>query len=227
MKGLEEKIQYCFQNRNQLELAMSHTYYANEMKGKESNERIEYLGDAVLELISSEYIYKTYPKLPEGEMTKTRAYAVCEDSLAIVANKFSFSDFLRVGKCEGTTNGKYRNSILADAVEAIIGAIYLDGGYEEAKKFILPNIIPQIEEYTKNRNRDYKTQLQEKLQIHGEVKIEYRLVGEKGPDHAKTFDVEVYCNHILLGSGEGKSKKDAEMNAAKIALENKNIEILE
>lgn len=226
MKKLEDKIQYHFKNRTLLELAMSHTSYANELKGKESNERIEYLGDAVLELISSEYIYKTYSKLPEGEMTKTRAYAVCEDSLAMVANKYSFSDFLQVGKCEGMTNGRYRNSILADAVEATIGAIYLDGGYEEAKKFILPNIIPQIEEYIKNGNRDYKTQLQEKLQVRGEVKIEYRLVDEKGPDHAKIFTVEVYCNEVLLGNGEGKSKKDAEMNAAKLALENKSFEQL-
>ena len=156
-------------------------------------------------------------------MTKTRAYAVCEDSLAIVANKYSFSDFLQVGKCEIMNNGKYRNSILADAVEATIGAIYLDGGFEEAKKFILPNIIPQIEEYIKNGNKDYKTQLQEKLQKHGEVKIEYRLLAEKGPDHDKTFDVEVYCDDVLLGAGEGKSKKDAEMNAAKAALNSKNI----
>ena len=218
MKGLEEKIGYKFKKIELLELAMSHTSYANEIKGQDSNERIEYLGDAVLELIASEYIYKTYPKLPEGEMTKTRAYAVCEDSLAIVANKYSFSDFLRVGKCETKTNGKYRNSILADAVEATIGAIFLDSGYDNAKNFILPNIIPQIEDYIKNGNKDYKTQLQEKLQAHGEVKIEYKLVGEKGPDHAKIFSVEVYCNDVLLGSGEGKSKKDAEMNAAKEAL---------
>lgn len=223
MKSLEDKIQYRFKNTSLLEVAMSHTSYANELKGKESNERIEYLGDAVLELIASEYIYKTYSKLPEGEMTKTRAYAVCEDSLAKVANKYGFSDFLQVGKCESMVNGRYRNSILADAVEATIGAIYLDGGFEAAKKFILPNIIPQIEEYIKNGNKDYKTQLQEKLQVHGEVKIEYRLVGEKGPDHAKTFTVEVYCNNILLGNGEGKSKKDAEMNAAKTALEDKKI----
>ena len=220
MKNLEEKLGYKFKNIKFLELAMSHTSYANEIKGQESNERIEYLGDAVLELIASEYVYKTYSKLPEGEMTKTRAYAVCEDSLAIVANKYSFSDFLRVGKCETKTNGKYRNSILADAVEATIGAIFLDSGYENAKNFILPNIIPQIEDYIKNGNKDYKTQLQEKLQANGEVKIEYKLVGEKGPDHAKIFDVEVYCNDVLLGSGEGKSKKDAEMNAAKEALNN-------
>lgn len=218
MKGLEEKLGYKFKDIKLLELAMSHTSYANEIKGQDSNERIEYLGDAVLELIASEYIYKTYPKLPEGEMTKTRAYAVCEDSLAIVANKYSFSDFLRVGKCETKTNGKYRNSILADAVEATIGAIFLDSGYDNAKNFILPNIIPQIEDYIKNGNKDYKTQLQEKLQANGEVKIEYKLIGEKGPDHAKIFSVEVYCNNVLLGSGEGKSKKDAEMNAAKEAL---------
>lgn len=220
LKNLEEKLNYRFKDIKLLELAMSHTSYANEIKGQESNERIEYLGDAVLELIASEYIYKTYSKLPEGEMTKTRAYAVCEDSLAIVANKYSFSDFLRVGKCEAKSNGKYRNSILADAVEATIGAIFLDSGYENAKNFILPNIIPQIEDYIKNGNKDYKTQLQEKLQANGEVKIEYKLVGEKGPDHAKIFDVEVYCNDVLLGSGEGKSKKDAEMNAAKEALNN-------
>ncbi len=218
MKGLEEKLGYKFKDIKLLELAMSHTSYANEIKGQDSNERIEYLGDAVLELIASEYIYKTYPKLPEGEMTKTRAYAVCEDSLAIVANKYSFSDFLRVGKCETKTNGKYRNSILADAIEATIGAIFLDSGYDSAKNFILPNIIPQIEDYIKNGNKDYKTQLQEKLQANGEVKIEYKLIGEKGPDHAKIFSVEVYCNNVLLGSGEGKSKKDAEMNAAKEAL---------
>lgn len=222
MKNLGKKIGYHFNNIKLLELAMSHTSYANEMKGRESNERIEYLGDAVLELISSEYIYKTYPKLPEGEMTKTRAYAVCEKSLAKVANKYSFSDFLQVGKCEVMNDGKCRDSILADAVEATIGAIYLDGGYEKAKEFILPNIIPQIEEYIKNGNKDYKTQLQEKLQERGEVKIEYKLIAERGPDHDKVFDVEVYCDNILLGSGEGKSKKDAEMNAAKEALNRSN-----
>lgn len=222
MKDLEQKLGYKFNNIKLLELAMSHTSYANESKGKESNERIEFLGDAVLELIASEYIYKTYPKLPEGEMTKTRAYAVCEDSLAIVANKYSFSDFLQVGKCESMNEGKYRSSILADAVEATIGAIFLDGGFENAKNFILPNIILQIEDYIKHGNKDYKTQLQEKLQVNGEVKIEYKLVGEKGPDHAKIFDVEVYCDEVLLGAGEGKSKKDAEMNAAKVALEKYN-----
>ncbi len=215
---LEEKIGYKFKNKDLLHLALSHTSYANETKNAQSNERIEYLGDAVLELISSEYIYKTYPKMPEGEMTKTRAFAVCENSLAKVANSYEFSEYLLVGKCETKKDGKYRNSILADAVEAVIGAIFLDSGIEEAKKFILPNIIPQIEEYVKNGNKDYKTQLQEKLQVHGEVKIEYKLVSESGPDHDKTFVVEVYCDGKLLGKGEGRSKKEAEMHAAQKAL---------
>ena len=217
--SLEERIRYNFKNKDLLQVALSHTSYANETKNEQSNERIEYLGDAVLELISSEYIYKTYPNLPEGEMTKTRAYAVCENSLAKVANKYDFSEYLLVGKCEAMINGKYRNSILADAVEAVIGAIFLDAGIEKAKEFILPNIIPQIEDYIKNGNKDYKTQLQEKLQVHGDVKIEYKLVEEKGPDHEKIFVVEVYCNDKLLGKGEGRSKKEAEMRAAQIALQ--------
>ena len=216
--SLEERVGYNFKNKDLLHVALSHTSYANETKNAQSNERIEYLGDAVLELISSEYIYKTYPNLPEGEMTKTRAYAVCEDSLAKVANKYDFSEYLLVGKCEAMVNGKYRNSILADAVEAVIGAIFLDAGIEKAKEFILPNIIPQIEDYIKNGNKDYKTQLQEKLQVHGDVKIEYKLVEEKGPDHEKIFVVEVYCNDKLLGKGEGRSKKEAEMHAAQTAL---------
>lgn len=216
--SLEERIGYYFNNKALLHVALSHTSYANEHKNTQSNERIEYLGDAVLELISSEYVYKTYPNLPEGEMTKIRAYAVCEDSLAKVANKYDFSEYLLVGKCEAMVNGRYRNSILADAVEAVIGAIFLDAGIEKAKEFILPNIIPQIEDYIKNGNKDYKTQLQEKLQVHGDVKIEYKLVDEKGPDHEKIFVVEVYCNDKLLGKGEGRSKKEAEMHAAQTAL---------
>ncbi len=216
--SIEEKIEYKFKNRKLIEKAMTHTSYANETKGLESNERLEFLGDAILELISSEYLFDKYPQMPEGEMTKTRAYAVCEMSLAKVANKFGFSDFLKVGKSEKKVNGKYRDSILADSVEATIGAIYLDSNYENAKNFILPNIIPQIEDYVANGGKDYKTRLQEKLQEHGDVKIEYILIGERGPDHAKIFDVEVKCDGKVLGKGEGTSKKEAEMNAAKNAL---------
>ena len=208
---LSDIIGYEFKDKSLIDTALTHTSYANEVKGKIHNERIEYLGDAVLELISSEYIYKTYPNLSEGEMTKTRAYSVCEDSLAEIANNYGFSDFLNVGKCEEKINGRYRNSILADSVEAVIGAIFLDGGIEEAKKFILPNIIKKIEEYLTEGSKDYKTILQEKLQKNGEVKIEYKIIGETGPEHNKTFISEVYCNGKLLGKGTGKSKKEAEM----------------
>ena len=215
---IEEAIKYIFKNKNLIKTAMHHTSYANEHNGMESNERLEYLGDAVLELIASEYIFNNYPNMPEGEMTKTRAYAVCEESLSIVANRFGFSDFLQVGKCESKINGQYRNSILADSVEATIGAIYLDSNYENARNFILPNIVPQIEDYVANGGKDYKTRLQEKLQVHGTINIEYKLIAERGPDHAKVFDVEVLCNNKVLGKGEGRSKKEAEMNAAKNAL---------
>lgn len=216
--NLEEKIGYTFKNKKFLEIALTHTSYANETKEKQNNERSEFLGDAVLELISSEYIFKTYPNLSEGEMTKTRAYCVCEDSLAEIANKYGFSDFLHVGKSEEKVNGIYRNSILADSVEAVIGAIFLDSGIEEARSFILPNLMPKVEEYLQSGGKDYKTQLQEKLQVHGDVKIEYKIVREEGPEHNKTFVSEVYCNGKLLGQGKGKSKKDAEMEAAKQAL---------
>ena len=215
---IEEVIGYEFKDKKLIENAMHHTSYSNEHKNMASNERLEFLGDAILELIASDYIYKTYPKMPEGEMTKTRAYAVCEDSLSIVANRFGFSDFLLVGKCENKVDGKYRNSILADSVEATIGAIYLDAGLERAREFILPNILPQIEDYIAHGGKDYKTRLQEKLQSNGDVKIEYILIGERGPDHAKIFDVQVMCNGKVLGQGEGRSKKEAEMDAAKNAL---------
>ena len=216
--SIGEIIGYNFKNEKLIEEAMTHTSYANEHKLKYNNERLEFLGDAILEFISSEYIFNEYSNLPEGEMTKTRAYAVCEKSLAKVANRYGFSDFLKVGKSEDKQNGKYRDSILADSVEATLGAIYLDSDIETAKRLILPEIIPFIEEYVKNGGKDYKTMLQEKLQVHGDVKIEYKLIAERGPDHQKIFDIEVLCNGRVLGQGEGKSKKEAEMNAAKDAL---------
>lgn len=216
--SLEQKIGYEFKDKKLLEIALTHTSYANEQKDKKNNERTEFLGDAVLELISSEYIFKNYPNLTEGEMTKTRAYCVCEDSLAEFAHQYHFSDYLHVGRSEEKVNGGYRNSIIADSVEAVIGAIFLDSNFEEAKKFILPHIIKKVEEYIKSGGKDYKTQLQEKLQVHGDVKIEYKIVSEEGPEHNKTFVSEVYCDGKLLGQGKGKSKKDAEMEAARKAL---------
>lgn len=218
MEELEKKIGYKFKNPRLLKIAITHSSYAHEMNELEYNEKVEYLGDAVLELISSEYIFKNHSKLSEGEMTKARAYAVCEEALAEVADRYSFSDFLLVGKCENKINGKYRTSILADSVEAVIGSIYLDSGFEDAKKFILPNIVNKIEEFVVGGNKDYKTQLQEKLQVNGEVKIEYAIVDEIGPEHEKKFVAEVCCNNKLLGRGMGKNKKEAEMEAAKNAI---------
>lgn len=217
---LENLIGYEFKNKDLLTLAITHSSYAHENGKKEYNEKIEYLGDAVLELISSEYIFRTYSKLSEGEMTKARAYAVCEESLAEVANRYGFSDFLRVGKCESKVDGRYRNSILADSVEAVIGAIYLDSGIEEAKKFILPNIKERLEDFVTKGNKDYKTQLQEILQVNGDVKIEYRIIDSYGPEHDKVFVSEVFVNGKVLGKGKGRNKKEAEMEAAFEAIKN-------
>ncbi len=194
MDKLEKVINYDFKNVSLLELAMTHSSYAHENGSSEYNEKIEFLGDAVLELIASEYIFKFYNNLSEGEMTKARAYSVCEEALAEVANKYNFSNYLRVGKCENKIDGKYRASILADSVEALIGAIFLDGGFEPAKNFILPNILPRIEDFVKKGNKDYKTQLQEILQANGDVKIEYTIVDTIGPEHSRIFVAEVYCD---------------------------------
>ena len=217
--NIEQERNYEFREKALIENAMTHTSFANENKGMESNERVEFLGDAVLELISSEYLFKTYPNLSEVVMTKTRAYAVCEASLVKVAKKYHFENYIKLGKCETANNEECKPSILADSVEAVIGAIFMDSRYEEAKRFILPNIIPFIEECVKGGNKDYKTKLQEKLQMHGDVKIEYKLVEEKGAEHDRVFVVEVYCNDKKLGRGEGKNKKEAEMEAAREALE--------
>lgn len=148
---LEEKIGYIFKDKTLLKTALSHTSYAHENKGQASNERLEYLGDAVLEFIASEYLFNNYKNLSEGELTKTRAYSVCEEALARVARLYNLNKYLLVGKCEEGVEGKHRDSMIADAVEAIIGALYIDGGLEEARKFILPNITSLMEEYNKSR----------------------------------------------------------------------------
>ncbi len=215
----EEVIGYKFKDKGLLKTALTHSSYAHENKSVQYNEKVEFLGDAVLELISSEYIFKTYSRLTEGEMTKARAYAVCEESLAEVANRYGFSDFLLVGKCETKIEGKFRNSILADSVEAVIGAIYLDSGFEAARDFILPNIIGRLEEFITGGNKDYKTQLQEMLQVKGDIKIEYVIIDSSGPEHNKNFTAEVLCEGKVLGTGRGKNKKEAEMEAAKNAME--------
>ena len=220
MKNLEEKIGYIFTEKQLLNKALTHTSYAYEHK-VESNEKLEFLGDSILEFISSIYLFENYPNLKEGEMTKVRATVVCENSLYKIAKKLNFSDFLNLGKSERLSGGEDRPAILADSVEAVIAAIYLDGGLEEAKKFIIENLKEEIKIASQNvGQKDYKTVLQEKLQEHGEVKIEYTIIRETGPDHDKTFEAQVECNNKKLATGKGKTKKHAEMEAARRALEN-------
>lgn len=216
---LEVEIGIKFNNINLLRTALTHTSYAYEKK-VESNEKLEFLGDSILEFVSSKYLYKNYTNLKEGEMTKVRAAVVCEESLYKIALKHNFSDFLYLGKSERKNNGNYSKAILADSVEAVIAAIYLDTGIESAEKFIIDNLVEPIESATQHvGNKDYKTVLQEKLQVHGNVNIVYNILSESGPDHNKTFKSEVICNGKVLGIGIGKSKKASEMMAAKDALE--------
>ena len=214
----EKNIGYTFSDKHLLKTALTHTSYAHENK-VQSNEKLEYLGDSILEFVSSEYLYTNYKKLNEGEMTKVRATVVCEESLFKIAMKHNFSDFLFLGKSEISCNGSQKPAILADSVEAVIAAIYLDSNLEEAKTFIITNLKEAIENASNNvGQKDYKTVLQEKLQVNGNVKIEYILIDSKGPDHDKTFVVEVKCNGKKLAMGKGKTKKTAEMDAARMAL---------
>ena len=219
LERLEESIGYKFKNKDLLITALTHTSYAYENKVK-SYERLEYLGDSILEFISSKYLFENYENLSEGEMTKVRAYAVCEDSLYEIAKSHNFSDFLYLGKSERTFNLD-KKAIIADCVEAIIAAIYLDSGdISITEKFIIENIQDKIEYASKNVGlKDYKTVLQEKLQINGDVLIQYEIINEEGPDHNKTFTAEVKCNGNSLAIGSGRSKKHAEMEAARNALE--------
>ncbi len=220
LSNLEKEIGYKFKNKDLLKKALTHTSYAYE-HGIESNEKLEYLGDSILEFISSKYLYNTYQHLKEGEMTKVRAAVVCEESLYKIAQKHNFSDFLYLGKSETANNGKFSKAILADSVEAVIAAMYLDSNINQVEKFIINNLKEPIEIASKNVGiKDYKTVLQEKLQIHGNVEIKYYIIKEEGPDHNKIFESKVECNGKELGRGIGKSKKASEMEAAKNALEN-------
>ncbi len=219
LQRLEENIKYKFKNKQLLKKALTHSSYAFENK-VESNEKLEFLGDSILEFISSKYLYENFPKLKEGEMTKVRATIVCEKSLYEIAKKHNFSDFLYVGKSELQNHGNTRQAIMADSVEAVIAAIYFDSGIEEAEKFIIENLKePALIASQNVGQKDYKTVLQEKLQIHGDVKIFYEIIKEEGPDHDKNFTAEVSCNGKILAQGEGKTKKAAEMEAARKAIQ--------
>ena len=221
-RKLEESIGYVFKDESILRKALTHTSYAYENK-IESNEKLEFLGDSILEFISSKFIYNNYPKWKEGEMTKVRADVVCEKSLYKIACKHNFSDFLYLGKSQKSNETEVRPAILADSVEAVIAAIYFDAGLEEAEKFIVENLKEEIKIASSHVGmKDYKTVLQEKLQIHGSVDIKYNIIKEVGPDHDKSFVAEVVCNGKKLAEGVGKNKKMAEMSAAEKALQKMN-----
>lgn len=214
-------IGYTFRDKSNAVLSLTHSSYANENRGEKlkSNERLEFLGDAVLNIVISEKIYKEYTGLAEGELTKSRANIVCESSLVKCAQKLQLGRFLLLGKGEELTGGRNRVSILSDAFEALIGAIYIDGGMERARSFIHTQMDRLVEDAMKgNILLDYKSQLQEMVQKDGDRKITYEIIDEKGPDHDKLFVSQVRVADEAMGQGEGKSKKEAEQNAAKAAM---------
>ena len=219
IKDLETAIGYRFHNISLLQNALTHSSYANERWHNSllSNERLEFLGDSILGMLVAEYLYRNFPDRPEGELTRMRADMVCEKTLAAVANSIHLGDHLLLGHGEGQGGGRTRDSILADAVESVIAASFLDGGMEAALQFIRRFILVQVP-VTKLHNADYKTQLQELVQQKRNQVLSYQLVGESGPDHDKHFDVEVTLNGAVIGSGQGSSKKRAEQDAARNAI---------
>ncbi len=220
LEKFEQEIGYQFKNKELLKTALTHTSYAYE-NNVESNEKLEFLGDSILEFLSSKYLFHNYKNLKEGEMTKVRATVVCEESLYKIALKHNFSDFLYLGKSENSNLAKLSKAILADSVEALIAAMYLDSSLENAENFIINNLSESIEIASQHVGiKDYKTVLQEKLQKNGNVDIKYYIIKESGPDHNKIFESKVECNKKVLGTGIGKTKKLSEMMAAKDALNN-------
>ena len=214
IKKFQEVIGYHFHDEKLLRQALTHSSFANEkhLKKHSDNERLEFLGDAVLEIISSEFLYKEYPDKPEGELTKLRASIVCEPTLALCTKDIALGEYLLLGKGEDQTGGRGRKSILSDALEAVIGAIYLDGGFANAKEFIHKYILTDIEH--KQLFYDSKTILQEIVQENGTQPVEYILTKEEGPDHNKNFTVEARVNGKVMGQGSGHTKKAAEQAAA-------------
>ena len=217
MESLETKIDYKFSNSALLTEALTHSSYANERGNVISNERMEFLGDAVLSIVSAEYLYTKFPKMPEGKLSKLRSSLVCTQSLSGFARELCIGDYLRLGKGEKASGGADRDSILEDAFEAIIAAIYLDGGMENAKNFVLRFLAREVDGHSISF-KDYKTTLQEVIQQNPDETLNYVLVGEHGPDHDKRFDVEVHLNSNVIGRGTGRSKKQAEQEAAREAL---------
>ncbi|MGM9548032.1 MAG: ribonuclease III [Oscillospiraceae bacterium] len=221
MTALEERLGYSFRNRALLETALTHSSYANENRasGILCNERLEFLGDSVLGVTVADFLYRHFPDMPEGRMTRLRAELVCEQSLHRVALELHLGDYLRLGKGEEHNGGRKRASILSDAVEAVIAAMYLDAGMETAAGFIHRCLLDDVRAIETPTFTDYKTSLQELVQRHSGQVLSYELVGEEGPDHAKTFRVQVCLNGDPIGRGIGRTKKEAEQTAAANALE--------
>lgn len=218
----QKNLNYTFNNPMVLEKALTHSSFVKEKSERcsKNNERLEFLGDAFFDAIISEELYNRLDDVGEGRLTKLRASIVCEKSLAEQARNLQLGQYLFMGKGEERMGGRNRDSILADALEAVVAAIFLDGGYEKTKKFVLDTFAKTIDNAINGKmKKDYKTELQETLQANGDVKIEYQIDKEEGPDHDKTFYISLFCNRNIIGKGVGKSKKAAEQNAAKDALE--------
>ncbi len=221
MQELEKKLNYTFRDPGLLGEALSHSSYANEHRsaGLRSNERLEFLGDSVLGFVTAEFLFLQHPDLPEGDLTRIRAALVCEQSLYEVARKLDLGRYLKLGRGEEAGGGRERTSILADATEAVFAAVYLDGGIGAASTLIHRVLLDaEKEEVVEERRRDYKTVLQELVQRQADQVLTYRMIGEEGPDHDKTFLAEVLLNGTQVGTGSGHSKKEAEQSAAKAAL---------
>ncbi|EHL16275.1 ribonuclease III [Peptoanaerobacter stomatis] len=221
--GIEKNIGYVFENKGLIKTALTHSSYVNENKNSRDNERLEFLGDSILSLVVSNYIFNYKSNLKEGELTKIRASCVCEKSLINVANKLKIGDYIRLGKGEQNSGGKKRTSILADATEAIIAAIYLDSDLETVSKYVILWLEDTIVSAIKHKkDSDYKSKLQEEIQkVKGRV-LKYEVVDVEGPDHDRKFTICVYCDNKLIGKGQGNSKKEAEQNAAQDALSKPN-----
>ena len=217
MQKLQEKLNYTFRDQKLVLTALTHSSYANEHHCP-SNERLEFLGDSVLGMVVADWLYLHYPDLSEGRMTRLRSELVCEQSLWNVARALDFGENLRLGKGEDLSGGRERHSILADCVEAVIAALYLDGGFEAARDFILEHIVGGLTEQPSDRGGDYKTELQELVQQKPGRLLQYSLVDESGPDHCKQFSFEALLDGAPIGFGTGRTKKEAEQNAAHSAL---------
>lgn len=224
LRELEQQLDLAFRDRKLLVQAFTHSSYVNENRGKTAhNERLEFLGDAVLELCVSDFLYHRYPKRSEGELTKLRASIVCEPSLVEFANELEFGTFVRLGRGEELTGGRNRPALLADVFEAFIGALYLDQGLDRVRSFLQQVVFPKVSRFDQPQNSDHKTRLQEYVQQHALGVLDYRIVDEQGPAHDKQFVSEVYMDGKQLGRGSGRTKKEAEQHAAAEAMSRLNV----